>query len=114
MNRAAEKYGGNPFRFGSGLGNCHTFEKLLPPEEFGQTHPEYYALINGERKINIHPCLSNPDVLKIMTERVLEKIKKDPTAKVFGVIQNDHASYCQCDKCKQIDEEEGSHGGTVI
>ena len=49
----------------------HTFYPLMPPEEFFEKHPEYYSLIDGKR---IHEraqlCLSNPDVLRIITERI--------------------------------------------
>src|SRR5690606_35842631 len=27
----------------------HTFEVLVPPKEYGETHPEYFSLINGKR-----------------------------------------------------------------
>ena len=28
----------------------HTFATLVPPQQYGQSHPEYYSLIQGERK----------------------------------------------------------------
>ena len=112
---SAAKYGGNSFRFGGGLGNCHTFNKLLPPDEFFDAHPEYFSYENGRRvKHPSQPCLTNPDVLRIVTERVLERIRKDPGAKFYGVSQNDWWHYCQCENCKAVDAEEESHAGTVI
>ena len=51
--------------------SVHTFYPLMPPAEFFADHPEYYSLIDGKR---IHEraqlCLSNPDVLRIITERI--------------------------------------------
>ncbi len=58
------RYGGNPFRFGGGLGSCHTFNTLMPPDEFFDAHPEYFSYEDGRRVK--HPsqlCLTNPDVL---------------------------------------------------
>ena len=76
-NRPAdEKYGGCPFRFGGGLGSCHTFEALLPPDRYYDRHPEYFSLVNGRRlKHHSQPCLTNPDVLRIVTSNVLERIR---------------------------------------
>ena len=35
-------------------------------------------------------------------------------AKFFGVGQNDNRDYCECPSCKAVDEEEGSHAGTMV
>ncbi len=114
-DRLDEKYGGCPFRFGGGLGSCHTFNTLMPPDEFFDEHPEYFSLVNGKRiKHPSQLCLSNPDVLRIVTERVLERIRKDPGAKFYGVSQNDWFNYCECPACRVVDEEEGSHAGTMV
>ncbi|MBQ7189578.1 MAG: DUF4838 domain-containing protein [Kiritimatiellae bacterium] len=109
------KHGGHSFRFGNGLWYCHTFEHLCPPDEFFDKHPEYFSEVNGKRLK--HPsqlCLTNPDLLKLVTERVLDHIRKDPTAKYFGVSQNDWHNYCTCPKCKEIDDLEESHAGTMV
>ncbi len=112
--RLADKHGGKNFRFGGGL-FCHTFNPLCPPEEFFDTHPEYYSEINGKRvKDHTQLCLTNPDVLKIVTGRVLERIRKDPTARLFSVSQNDWHNFCTCPACKAIDDREESHAGTLI
>lgn len=34
------KYGGDDFRFGGGLGSCHTFEALLPQGVYFDKHPD--------------------------------------------------------------------------
>ena len=39
------KYGGTPFRFGGGLGSCHTFNALLSPEKYFDAHPEYFSMV---------------------------------------------------------------------
>ena len=109
------KFGGDSFRFGGGLGNCHTFNKLLPPDEYFDKHPEYFSLVKGKRlKDHTQLCLTNPDVLRIVTSNVLECIRKDPDAKFYGVSQNDWYNYCECEKCAAIDAEEESHAGTMV
>jgi hypothetical protein len=108
-----EKHGGK-IRFGAGL-FVHTFYPLMPPSEFFDEHPEYYSEIDGKRTHDrAQLCLTNPDVLRIVTERVLDRIRQDPDAKLFSVSQNDWHGWCQCEKCKAIDEREGSPSGTMI
>ena len=110
-----EKYGGCAFRFGGGLGSCHTFEKLLSPDKYFDEHPEYFSMVKGERlKKRSQLCLTNPDVLRIVTSNVLERIRSDPGAKFYGVSQNDWYNYCECPSCKAVDDEEESHAGTMI
>ena len=109
------KLGGDPFRFGGGLGNCHTFYTLCPPAVYGKEHPEYFSLVKGKRVLKYGQlCLTNPDVLKLVTSNVLARIRKDPGAKFYGVSQNDWGNYCTCPQCAAVDAEEGSHAGTMV
>ncbi|MBR1870959.1 MAG: DUF4838 domain-containing protein [Kiritimatiellae bacterium] len=112
--RLGDIHGGNTYRFGGGLGNAHTLPHLVPAEEFFDSHPEYFALVDGVRVRDRQLCLSNPDVLRIVTERVLERIRRDPKAKYFGVSQQDTMGYCTCEECKKIDDYEESPAGSVI
>ncbi len=113
--KLGEKFGGDPYRFGGGLGSCHTFEKLLSSEKHFDSHPEYFSMVKGRRvKYRTQLCLTNPDVLRIVTSNVLERIRKDPGAKFYGVSQNDWYNYCECPNCKAVDDEEGSHAGTMV
>ena len=113
--RLGEKYGGDPYRFGGGLGSCHTFDTLLSPKEYFDSHPEYFSMVKGRRiRDRTQLCLTNPDVLRIVTSNVLERIRKDPGAKFYGVSQNDWYNFSECTNCKAVDDEEGSHAGTMI
>ena len=115
MNGLKEHHGGNTWRFGGGLGNCHTFETLLPPRQYFDEHPEYYSLVGGKRlKERSQLCLTNPDVLRLVTSNVLARIRKDPGAKFYGVSQNDWNNWCECPSCKAVDNVEKSHAGTMI
>ncbi len=109
------KYGGVPYRFGQGLGACHTFNHLLPPEVHFKDHPEWYSEVDGVRRSHTSQlCLTNPDVLRLVTSNVLEHIRRDPGATFFGVSQNDWQGYCTCPNCAAVDAEEESHAGTNI
>ena len=109
------KFGGDDFRFGGGLGSCHTFNALCDPNVYFDAHPEYFSLVKGKRlKERTQLCLTNPDVLEIVVSNVLVRIRKDPGAKFYGVSQNDWHNYCECEKCRAVDDEEGSHAGTMV
>ena len=96
----------------------HTFNKLIPSTEFGETHPEYFALVDGKRITRNggrnQLCLSNPDVLKLVIERTREVLRQHPEAGIMSISQNDWSGNCQCDVCRKTDEEEGSPSGTLL
>ncbi len=112
----------NGMRVGDSLGGnhitypfVHTFYRLVPPEKYFHSHPEYFAEVNGKR-VNEKGqlCLTNPDVVKIATATVFDWIKTHPDASVFSIDQNDGDGYCECKNCKALDEKEGSHAGTLL
>lgn len=95
----------------------HTFDKLLPSSVYGNKHPEYYSYFNGKR----HPgkasqwCLTNPDVLEIVSQRIDSIFKANPDKKLICVSQNDgNYTNCTCDNCRKLDEEEGGPSGSLI
>ena len=110
---------------GGGIGYAgphfvHTFDLLLPPEKYFAEHPEYYALIDGKRTakhLYSQPCLSNPDVLRIMIEGIRSWLRDNPEARLVSVSQNDSfviGSYCTCPACRAVNEEEGAPSGSLI
>ncbi len=93
----------------------HTFRQFVPPQEFFDEHPEYYSLIDGKR---VHEqgqlCLTNPDVLRIVTERVKNVMRSRPQYLIYSVSQNDCHQPCQCDTCQAIAKREGSESGPLL
>ncbi len=95
--------------------HVHTMDVYCPSEKYFDEHPEYFALVDGVRqKEHTQPCLTNPEVLKIVTEAVRERLKADPCANAISISQNDFDMPCECERCKAVDEEEGSSSGTLI
>lgn len=95
--------------------SVHTFYPLVPPEEFFESHPEYYSLLNGKRVAhNAQLCLSNPNVLAIVTERIKKKMRESPEYLIYDVSQNDYYNPCECDACQAIVKREGSESGIMI
>lgn len=92
---------------------CHSFGQLLPAEQYFKTHPEYFALVSGQRATT-QPCLSQPAVLEIMCDNLAKAMAAKPEAKYWSVSSNDNFGYCQCPLCAEVDSIEGSPTGSVI
>ena len=95
----------------------HTFNRLLPSDVYGKTHPEYYAYFNGAR----HPgrasqwCLTNDEVFEVVAARIDSIFKANPEITMISVSQNDgNHTNCTCEACAEIDAREGSPSGSII
>jgi hypothetical protein len=92
----------------------HSFDGLIPQNLF-TNHPDYFPLINGKRKGGyVQRCLTHPDVLKLAKERVREWIRQRPDTTIVSVSQNDCIENCQCERCKAIDDAEGTPMGSLL
>lgn len=94
---------------------CHTFQDLLPVDEYFDGHPEYFALYQDKRTgKNAQPCLSHPAVFEIMAKNLEKAMAEKPECHNWSVSQNDNDAYCRCPECSRIDEEEGSPMGSIL
>ena len=94
---------------------CHSFQEFLNPDIYFDEHPEYYALYEGKRVgHNAEPCLTNPEVFEVMAANIEKAMAEKPECNFWSVSQNDNNAYCRCDKCREIDEREGTPMGTVL
>ncbi len=96
-----------------GLGWCHTLFTLIPPDKYFTDHPEYFAFRDGKR-VATQPCLTNPEVLRIVVENLKKLMDADPKLQYWGVSQMDNGEPCACEKCKAIDDREGSPSGSLL
>lgn len=95
----------------------HTFRRLLPPEKYGESHPEYYSYINGMRRPGNASqwCLNNPELFEVVAQRIDSIFKANPDRNMISVSQNDgNFTNCSCEVCREIDEYEGSPSGNFI
>jgi hypothetical protein len=120
MGRLEAKHGGKVL-FAPGF-FVHSFERLVPPSEYFDAHPEYYAMIDGkrikeQRGLASQLCCTNPEVIRICTERVFAAIRAYPAATVFSVSQNDAyagPNQCECEKCQALAKAEDSQMAPVL
>lgn len=107
--------GGMSGQFDRELRSAHTFFKVCNPKTHFKDHPEYFSMIDGKRVSDRQLCLSNPEVLRLAIDYVMNRIEKSPDCTFFGISQNDgRGGACECPACKAIDDEEGSHSGTLV
>lgn len=94
----------------------HSFYDMIPPAKYFAEHPEYFSEIDGKRRWERGQlCLTNPDVLRLGVERVREWIRQHPEATILSVSQNDWTGWCECDRCRRVEQEEGgAHIGPVL
>ncbi len=93
----------------------HTFFELVPPATYYKEHPEYFSFANGKRQEGYAQlCLTNPDVVRVVIDKVKQWVKENPNATIFSVSQNDTYLNCQCDNCKAVEKEEGAASGPLI
>ena len=95
----------------------HTFDRLLSASVYGKEHPEYYSFINGERRPGRASqwCLTNPEVFELVSAKVDSVFRANPGLNIISISQNDsNFTYCRCEACEKVNEEEGAPSGNYI
>ena len=97
----------------------HSLFRQLPAEQYGKSHPEYFALVNGERKLDVggggpQVCVTHPEVIRIVADSVLAELARNPQLRNISVSQNDNDAYCQCPNCEAINQREGTPMGSHL
>ena len=89
----------------------HYLGYILDSAKYGKTHPEFYPLINGQRRIpppgradsGPQPCLSNPDLVEEVVEFCRKTFDDNPNALMVAIGENDSREWCACEKCQAMD-----------
>ena len=119
----------------------HSSYPLIPPQKYFLDHPDWFSEIDGVRKVgypgwagaskeysdfiqNLKPeqiyergaqlCFSNDEMIAEMVKNARAALHKNPDASFLSISQNDWQGFCTCEKCRKIDEEEGSHMGSLL
>ncbi len=96
---------------------CHTAEGLVEFDKYHKEHPEYFALgKDGKRlqrdpnsmRFDVHFCMSNKEVQKLIAEQIIAWMTANPQAKYFYLTPGDGGGqYCRCADCMAMDEKPG-------
>ena len=98
-----------------GYWGVHAMGYFVSPKDYYATHPEYFSLIDGKRQSGYAQlCLSNPDVLKICTEKMRDKMRNEPDFLIYSMEQNDNFSYCRCENCQALADKYGGQSGLMV
>ncbi len=86
----------------------HNLHQFLPNKLFFESHPEYYAMIDGQRRPlggRTQICFSNMEGAKAFTDQVLAYAAKMPREDEiqfgFGINMQDNWGLCQCPLCSR-------------
>lgn len=94
---------------------AHTFAKFVPPDTYFDSHPEYFSLVDGKRlKDQSQLCCTNEDVIRIVTDGVLQAFREHQEADILSISQNDWNNYCECPNCKALADSEGTCMAPVL
>jgi uncharacterized protein DUF4838/glycosyl hydrolase family 67 len=94
-------------------GKCHSYFRYISPRTSFDEHPEYFSEIGGNRlQHDTQLCLTNPDVLEIVTEKMLERMASMPGVRQHNFSQMDWYNYCECADCRKMNEQYGTTGAT--
>jgi hypothetical protein len=113
-NGRLEARHGGKVSFGRGF-FVHTFERLVAPDRYFDEHPEYFSLVDGQRrKERSQLCCTHEDVIRLCTEGIRQAMRDQPDATVFSVSQNDWDNHCECENCQVLATREESQMAPVL
>ncbi|MGN0771114.1 MAG: DUF4838 domain-containing protein [Christensenellales bacterium] len=90
---------------------CHTAFTFVSPDEYLDSHPEFFVIRNGEPK---QLCLSADGIYPIIEKKMGELIAANPDKKYWDFSIMDNYDYCTCSKCLAVKMETGSMMGTML
>lgn len=95
---------------------CHSFYQIIPPQKYFKDHPEWFSEIDGKRDFQHRQlCLTNDEMTKEAVKNVLEKLRRQPSARFVHVSQNDWHGQCECAKCRAFEDAHGgAHSATIV
>ncbi len=107
-----------------GMQGVHTFDVLVPPDRFFDSHPEFFAERSGFRVADRSQlCLTEESLAPFLAERVLEiareaRIRAErvghPPPVLYDVSPNDWGGACECARCRAAVERTGSEAGPLL
>lgn len=91
----------------------HNLQRLVAPEKYARTHPEFYPIRNGQRYIppdsNTHgwqPCFSAPGLVEEAAKTICAYFDEHPEAESYSLGVVDSSGHCECEQCQAQDPPE--------
>ena len=91
---------------------CHSVGQWLPPERYYEAHPEYYAVVGGQRPSTnvVHAghtpqmCFSNREVPQVIAGNIKAFLKERPQFDMIAMGPSDGPGWCECADCRSLYE----------
>jgi hypothetical protein len=87
---------------GIAINHRHNLIASLPKGINLENHPEYYALVGG-RRMNTQVCTTHPDVIRLITQHIIEFFDANPEVLSYSLCPDDNTEFCECDRCRALD-----------
>ncbi len=79
---------------------AHSREFFFPAEKYFQEHPEYFALVKGERTPHTQLCYANLDSVPQYVENIVTYLQTRPEITMVGLWPSDGYGFCECERCQ--------------
>ena len=93
------------YNTGHPITHGHNLLTPVPPQKYMKEHPEYYALVAGERQPT-QPCTTNPDAIRIFIDYINDYFDRNPQATSWSLCPEDNTDFCECQRCRALDIDE--------
>lgn len=87
----------------------HNLTSFISVSKHGKTNPEYFAYNESKKRreipviyYKVQPCMTNPDVIKLISDGIIEYFNKNPEELSIDLGMNDGTFFCQCPECKKV------------
>nr|WP_242617588.1 DUF4838 domain-containing protein [Cecembia calidifontis] len=90
----------------------HTFDKLISPQKFFESHPEFFAFYEGSRRYE-SLCMTNNKGFQVSSLSLKNILKTTPDSRFYSISQNDDLVYCECLRCESLNKKYGSPSGSL-
>lgn len=80
----------------------HSTDVFFPRDELFPQHPEWFALIDGQR-VPLQMCYANEEATDYYASQLADYAARQPQAQMLGVWPLDGEGYCTCEACRHPD-----------
>ena len=88
------------------LNSGHAYDSILAANrETFDAHPEYFALVDGQRRTqggDIKFCISNPELRQLVVDDAVRRVKADPDLDSISMDPSDGGHWCTCQPCQKL------------
>ncbi len=100
---------GNGYYLPDAVPMCHAYHLLIPAEKYFTTRPEWFPLLQGERRpgalYGSQLCVTAEGLADEFARNVIALFDEDPKLQVVSISPNDGFGWCECEACRALDEK---------